>query len=326
MRIIIFSEGGSNIGLGHISRCISLYNEIKKREITVDFIINGDIEGINILKGIHFTNENWINKNYLQNTIKADNYIIVDSYNANIDLVKNIAKYSKKSVFIDDTGRLEYPQGIIVNPSLNVESLNYSQSIAKMVLSGPKYIIVKTPFVGIKREITHNSLKKILIIMGGTDIRNLIPLFIENVCKVLPNIKFNIVLGLKVNSKLYSDISDISNITIHTNISATQMVDLMVNSDTAITAAGQTIYELLATQTPFIPIQIIENQKNNITSLLKYIPNHIVLKYDDSALSEKILNALKVYEKASHRNKLIKNYKGLVDGYGSKRIVDKLLS
>jgi spore coat polysaccharide biosynthesis predicted glycosyltransferase SpsG len=58
-------------------------------------------------------------------------------------------------------------------------------------------------------------------------------------------------------------------------------MELMVKSDLAITAAGQTIYELLATQTPFIPIKVIENQENNVNGF-------IVPKNDISALSKKI--------------------------------------
>ena len=43
MRVKIFTEGGKDIGLGHISRCSSLYNEIANRGIRVDFIVYGDI-------------------------------------------------------------------------------------------------------------------------------------------------------------------------------------------------------------------------------------------------------------------------------------------
>lgn len=40
-RVIIFTEGGDNIGFGHITRCSALYEEIESRNIEVLFVIFG---------------------------------------------------------------------------------------------------------------------------------------------------------------------------------------------------------------------------------------------------------------------------------------------
>ena len=45
------------------------------------------------------------------------------------------------------------------------------------------------------------------------------------------------------------------------------MYSLMCLCDIAITGAGQTIYELMITGTPFLAIQLIENQKYNVLGL-----------------------------------------------------------
>lgn len=325
MKVIILTEGGNNIGLGHISRCMSLYAEVSNREISTDFIINGDVSSVDFLHGITFKNENWLQGEILHNYITADDYIIIDSYKAEKAVYNSIVELSNKVMFIDDIGRLDYPEGIIVNPSLDSSSIDYSNSPNSILLSGPDYVIVRPPFVGIKRDTAFNGLKRILITMGGTDIRKLTPLLINNVCKNLKNIKFEIVIGSKDTDELYDQYLGFKNVAIHYNIDATEMFDLMISCDLAITAAGQTIYELLATQTPFIPIQIIENQENNIKSLLKYNPNQIVLKHDDIGLVEGILNALDIYDASEYRQEQNKSYEGLIDGYGAKRIIDKLL-
>ncbi len=325
MKVKILTEGGNNIGLGHIARCMSLYEEVLKREISIDFIINGDVSSVDFLHGITFKKANWLQGEFLHNYITADDYIIIDSYKAEKAVYDFIVKLSNKAMFIDDIGRLDYPEGIIVNPSLDSSSIDYLISPNSILLSGPDYVIVRPPFVGIKRETAFNGLKRILITMGGTDIRKLTPLFINNVCKDLNDIEFDIVIGSKDTDELYDQYLGFKNVAIHYNIDATEMFNLMMNCDLAITAAGQTIYELLATQTPFIPVQIIENQENNIRSLLKYNPNQIVLKHDDMGLIEHIFNALDIYDASGYRQDQNKAYEGLIDGYGARRIIDKLL-
>jgi len=326
MKIKILTESGKNIGLGHISRCMSLYDEVSKRNIPTDFIINGDVRNVDFLKGITFKNENWIQKEFLHNHITADDYVIIDSYKAEKAIYDAIVKLSRRVMFIDDIGRLDYRDGIIVNPSLDSSRIDYSRSPNSILLSGPDYVIVRPPFVGIKRETAFNGIKRILITMGGTDIRKLTPLLINNICKKLEDIKFDIVIGSKETDDFQEQYLGFKNVTIHYNIDANEMFNLMINCDLAITAAGQTIYELLATQTPFIPIQIIENQKNNIRSLLKYNPNQIVLKHDDKDLVECIFNALDIYDVSDYRQEQNKAYEGIIDGYGAKRVVDKLLT
>jgi spore coat polysaccharide biosynthesis predicted glycosyltransferase SpsG len=133
------------------------------------------------------------------------------------------------------------------------------------------------------------------------------------------------VIGSKDSDEYSDQYFDFKNISFHFNVDANKMVDLMKNCDLAITTAGQTIYELLATQTPFIPIQIIKNQENNIRSLLKYNQNQIILKYDNDNLVEEISKLLDFYNESENRQEQINHYKCLVDGYGTKRIIDILL-
>ena len=325
MKVKIFTEAGKDVGLGHISRCTSLYEEISKREILVDFIIKGDVSNVDFIKGKRIINDNWLNKGYLLENVFSDDLVIVDSYKAKEEIYKLISKLSKKAMFIDDIGRLNYPEGIIVNPSLDTSNIDYSQCLNCILLSGPKFVILRSPFISVKRESTFNGIKRILVTMGGTDIRELIPFIINTVCKSRLDIEFDIVMGSKGLGDYHNQILESSNITVHTNINATQMMKLMVDSDLAITAGGQTIYELLATQTPFITIQIIENQENNIRSLIKYNSEQIILKYDNENLAGNILEAIEINNVEIYRHQQNFKYRGLVDGYGSMRIIDKLL-
>lgn len=325
MKVKIYTEGGKDIGLGHISRCSSLYNEVVDRGVSVDFIVYGDVRDIEFLNAINVINENWLDKEYLGNNILADDYVVVDSYKADKELYEIIAENSKRALYIDDTGRIEYPKGIIVNPSLDSSHIDYSQSLNSILLSGSEYVIVRPEFKDRIKQNIENEVKRVLITMGGTDIRGLTPLIVNNICKNRSDIEFDIVISSKDLVDYQNQIFKSKNITFHNNLDSNQMMQLMMNAYVAITAAGQTIYELLATQTPFIPIKVIENQENNMRALLRYNPEQIVLGHDDSDMFNRLNKALEIYNCFEYRKNFTLRYKDLVDGYGSKRIVDYLL-
>jgi len=50
MKVFILTEGGEEIGFGHLIRCISLYQAFEERGITPKFVVNGDESIEDLLK------------------------------------------------------------------------------------------------------------------------------------------------------------------------------------------------------------------------------------------------------------------------------------
>lgn len=324
MRIKIFTEGGKSIGLGHISRCISLYDEIVSRGIDVEFIVYGDVKDVKFLKDRNFVNENWLSIDYLRKSITNEDYVIVDSYKANKEIYDFIAQISKNSLYIDDIGRLDYPRGIILNPSLNPKHIIYPNSSKNILLVGAKYVIVRSAFIEVERGFIKKDIDRVLIVMGGTDVRNITPLLIDKICKENRHITFDIVLG-NSQFRLEKIDMDLKNVNFHINISEKVMSQIMINSDVAITAAGQTIYELMVTKTPFIAVQVIDNQANNILSISEYLSPEIVLEYDDYSFAQTLIKKFEDMKSFEFRKKLVEIMDNVIDGLGRKRAIDVLL-
>lgn len=325
MKVIIFTEGGKSIGYGHLSRCVALYDEIKNRGNEVELIIQGDLEDVVLLKGKDFRIENWISIDYLNRILTNEDYVIVDSYNAQNEHYKKISSKSKKALYIDDIGRLQYPKGIIVNPALDAGFIDYSYTTNERVLTGPQYVILRSSFSGIKRSNIRNTVSKVLVVMGGTDVRDITTLIIKNICEQNQDIIFDVVINSTQHERI-SSVNILKNINYHTNLSAEEMSQIMLSSDFAISAAGQTIYELIATQTPFIAIQVAENQQNNVDSLIEHIPSQIVLRHDEDFFINKLKENLQELIMYDYRKRITQEMKGIIDGYGRMRIADALLS
>lgn len=326
MKVKIFTEGGPNIGLGHIARCTSLYDEIRKQNYEVDFFVFGEIESIELLKNRKVISANWIDDNFLSENVRFDDYCIVDSYLATKDILEILSMKAKKVLFIDDMNRINYPRGIVVNPSLDIGSISYLENHECTYFWGPDYIILRSPFINVEREEVRTKVDKVMITMGGSDFRNLTPIIINEICNHYPQIKFDIVIGATFSN--INEIKKISNtnITFHYNVDENTMRDLMVKADYAITAAGQTIYELLATRTPFIPIQIADNQSNNINSLceLDLIINSI--DYSSDSLAKELNESFVQLLDYKIRNDLVLKFQNVIDGKGRERIIKKLVN
>ncbi|MCJ0929756.1 UDP-2,4-diacetamido-2,4,6-trideoxy-beta-L-altropyranose hydrolase [Virgibacillus halodenitrificans] len=326
MRVLIFTEGGRQRGLGHISRCSSLYDEIEERGMDVEFIINGDLDHYQIIKDKRYKVVNWLSEDYLTTYIKKSDYCIVDSYLANEALCQLISHSAKKALFIDDNGRINYPEGIVVNPSLSKEAVTYPKKATSCYLVGPEYIILRSSFKQVKREYINPSLKNVMITLGGSDIHNLTPLILEHLVQEHPTIVFHVIIGTGFgkNGEINKYLS--KNVILYHQASAEEMKAIMVKSDLAITAAGQTIYELLATQTPFIPIKVVENQNNNIAGLKEYKLIETVLEYDDLDFLGNLKKEVNNLSTVNMRSKLVSRYENVVDGLGNRRIIDKMIS
>jgi spore coat polysaccharide biosynthesis predicted glycosyltransferase SpsG len=275
--ITIFTEAGSKQGFGHLSRCCALYDESVALGYDTRLIVNTTEPLSQMPRNIIIAN--WLEISVLMKFLNKPDYVIVDSYLSDLSVYKIIADNCKTALYIDDYMRIDYPKGIVVNPSLYGDKMPYKQKNDVKNLGGKKYVIVRKEFQSIPFITRENKLNRILITMGGSDILNLTPIIIKS----LSAIEKHVVLGQGFkNTEEIKSATD-ENTVLHYSLTAEQMRDLMLNVDVAVTAAGQTIYELMSFGIPMIPIKVIDNQKWNIAGL-----QELGIKYLDA--TEKDLN------------------------------------
>lgn len=319
MKVIIFTEGGKLTGLGHISRCISLYDELYIRGIEVEFIINSDIDLSEILHERKYFVVNWRSINYLKSIVDSEHYYIIDSYLATESLYQFIADNSKQVLYLDDTMRINYPKGIIVHPSLNPSKNN------DLILFGNDYVILRETFKNSFYKRTMNEVKSVLLTVGGTVQYELVKTILKQVCARYDHITFHVVVGKSLDSFRENEWNNLPKIIFYGYLTSEEMKELMLKSDFAITAAGQTIYELIATATPFIPIQIARNQENNMLAMKSRELITSSIKWKESEFEQKIINDFSNMLNSNFRSRFVEKLTQIVDGMGPERIIDKFL-
>lgn len=271
MRVVVLTEGYSFTGYGHIYRCMAIAQTFKENNIKVSFIVNGDDSVSELLSSYHLYLYNWLEyTDRLMDNLNEDDLLFIDSYLAPIELYERVSEKVKLSVYLDDFNRLFYPCGVIVNGTVGAEFLPYKNNELHTYLLGKDYIILRDAFKNLVSERKISSvINTVLITFGGSDPLNLTKKVLKELVSCYPGWRKLVVLGpLFSDYECIESISD-DNTAIYKNINAEGMRELMMESDLAFSAAGQTINELALTGLPSVIFKVAENQTNNISGWKK---------------------------------------------------------
>jgi len=329
MKIVFRTNGGKNIGLGHIYRCLSLAKALegKKNISDITFISNNDSSEIIFKNSYNFILSNDFDETDIkQIKNQSPDVIIFDSYLADDEYLKQLKQITKLIIFDDnnDIYNSEIPDRII-NGNIHANKLNYSNKEAHFL--GPKYLVMREEYWNntnhIVNETTNKSKqeKTLMITTGGADFNKIMIKFIKS----LKGLKINkkIIIGPAYEEEYIQQIkkeiqNDDNYELIHKPNSLKKHIE---NSDYVLTAAGSTIYEILTLNKIPIIYTLADNQFLIAKELERYgiksLGNYDKIRYNN--LKEEI------EESIAKENFKIKELFNLFDGQGAKRITKEII-
>lgn len=327
MNICFLTEGGDKIGLGHISRCLSLADAFNEKNYRCKFIVSGNDS---LKKNIRFEAEfrNWIEeKDVLLKSLSVMDVVIIDSYNAPQKLYDEINKIVNLNIYFDDYIRIDYPQGIIINPTTLAKSLDYKVNDNLIYLLGPNYQPLQQPFWDIEPKIKNKQLKNVLITFGGDDSRNLTPQVLKLLNEEFSYLQKIIIIGESFTNTEQIKFQKSNNTELYFSPNANQICELMLNTDVAICGGGQTLYELARLKTPALILGIAKNQENNIKNWQDFPYYGFVGWWNDIDIIGRLRKKLNYFINtfSSIANDIYYD-KPIIDGQGSRRIVKEVIS
>jgi len=86
MKILILTEGSEEIGFGHITRCMSIYQAFQERGLDTELVVNGNGSIEKLMEGINHRIINWLQTDEFFSIIQDADIIVVDSYLAEPEL------------------------------------------------------------------------------------------------------------------------------------------------------------------------------------------------------------------------------------------------
>lgn len=336
----IRADANKEIATGHVMRCLSIADELKKRGIDTTFI-TADHQADEL---IHSRGHQTICLNSVWNDLEMEisamrellgrnsvDKLLVDTYYATDYYLEELSKVTKV-IYMDDLGELTYPVDKIINYNIYGPKIDYCSLTGctkDNLLVGPQYAPLREEFQLVK-PVYREQVKKVLVSTGGADKYNIAGKLLEQVLESsdLSGIEFCVVSG-KLNThynELLMLVDQSADIHIYSNV--VEMSELMCQCDIAISGCGSTMYELCRCGLPIITFSFADNQKpgaqafdeagvaincgdarDGIDALIKNIEGSLTDLIGNVTLRKSM------YEKATC----------LVDGQGVKRLVDGIL-
>jgi UDP-2,4-diacetamido-2,4,6-trideoxy-beta-L-altropyranose hydrolase len=326
MRIKFFTEGGKGIGFGHISRCLSLCQAFEEFSKECIFIVKG---GEEVKEVIHVPLKlmDWVeNLNSFEKELEDAQIVIVDSYLAKQEHYQIACAKAEKCLFVDDFNRLEYPCGYVLNGSVYAGELNYPIKNSVYYLLGTQYTPLRRAFWHVEKKDIGMQIERILITFGGDDAQNMTFRVVKHLEDVFPHIDKLVVIGsgFKNRSQILSLKSN--KVRIYQNLSEEDMKTLMVLCDMAVSAGGQTTYELARVGLPSVLVAVAQNQLLNCLSWEKVGFALYAGWWEDDMLLDKIAKYIRSLEDANIRLKMSEVGRLLVDGQGARRVAYKMVN
>ena len=138
----------------------------------------------------------------------------------------------------------------------------------KKYFLGPRYAPLRKQFQGVGQRIVRERVEDVLISTGGTDQYHVALRCAEHLRENPPvtNIMFHFALGAMNQDveKMERIAKELPYIKLHCQV--IDMCSLMLRCDTAISAAGSTLYELCACGSPTVTYVLADNQIKNAAS------------------------------------------------------------
>ncbi len=239
---LIFADGRLGVGLGHISRCRALKTELESLGYQAKLLDTQDLQ-------TNLSDSLW-------------DFIAIDSYVLPLESYEQAVECAEVCLFFDDTLRLPYPQGILLNSASGVDCAQYRAKYPKHTLFlGSDYRLLQAPFaralqssvIPLKQEV-----QKVLITLGGSDILGLNQPLVVALREAFPSLELHCITK---DSHLIGQ-----NVKGHYGLNAQEMADLIGQMDICICACGQSLGEILACGIPAIALEVAENQNANLIS------------------------------------------------------------
>lgn len=284
MNIIFRADASTDIGTGHIMRCLTLANLLKEKGAKVafvcsdapgnliDYIVNDGFEVFPLKAGLvkRLDGEETFQ---IVRKYKAD-LLIVDHYQLDMSWELIIRKADTKIMVIDDLANREHDCDLLLDQNYFREyEKRYDGLVAPSCrkLLGPKYLLLRREFYQAEQDARDKTeAKEILIFYGGSDPTNETVKVLEALQHMnTSNLNIHVVVGQSNPEKeRIEGICKEKNY--HFYIQIDYLASVMAKADLSLGAGGVTMWERCFLGLPSIVTIVAENQRESTEAAADY--------------------------------------------------------
>ncbi|QJD77475.1 UDP-2,4-diacetamido-2,4,6-trideoxy-beta-L-altropyranose hydrolase [Spirosoma rhododendri] len=264
-RIIFRADADSQIGLGHVMRCLALadmlgssvdrYMAITEPEPVVQTRL--EQAGLQVIA----LKKNSIATDFLT-LLEPSDQVVLDGYSFDSAFQRAVKKRVKRLFFIDDLLDGRQIADVIINHAGGVSPTDYDAGPNTTFCLGPHYALLRSPFLKPGGFGPPPSDGPYFVSLGGADPSNVSLSVVQAIQQLDPKQVVRLVLGPLYAQRDSIDAlrTNLPNLTILENLSAEEMVAELERCSLAITACSTIAYEVCAVNRPLIGILTADNQ------------------------------------------------------------------
>lgn len=315
-KLLILTEAGKDIGYGHYVRCSAIQTYVESQRINTYMLlyVKGDVSFE--VNGVVC---NWVTDKEIVKKYRDYDCVLIDSYLAYEGHYQLFKSLFKKVVVLDDYNRISYSADLLINPNAYYKKIDYSNQKGKTV-GGKGFVIMREAFLQDEKPSNVSDVTNhLLITLGGTDFRNLLPTIINL------SLKTNIFRITVVSPEPINVDIDLQRVQIVGRQSAEEMYRLYKEADLVISGCGQTLNELATMGKPTIGVCLDIDQKPNQAYFHEKGFLLELINWNDKGLEENLLNQINQFQNLLVRKLVAQSAPQLVGKNGIKNIFNALI-
>ncbi len=323
--VIMWAEGGGKIGMGHISRCTVIGDQLRKNALNVVFWINDDPAVKKRIKELGFS----FKVISLDDPVSAKqqalnrSVFVIDTKRLVSQVLDILRASGCGTVLLDNVTEARMHADVVIYPSAIYENTLEWRGFRGQQYFGGSYVPIADSFIKakeVRKKLSAVHSRSVLVTMGGSDPNKLTDKVVAALLESETPLNINVVIGPSFSPDERLDaIEQQGHGTIKFIRNCPDLSTIMAESYIAITAFGTTLYELAYMGVPGIIISNYREDDRDMQAFRK-LGTALPLGYHEDVTAESIRTAVGDIIADENMREMM-SHCSVIDGRGSDRIV-----
>ena len=334
--IIFRADAYTEIGTGHVMRCLALANACREANMVTRFVgrIEDEILRARINRfGHEFMALDTSMESRWLDCVKRDaDWIVLDGYGFHSKDHREIRDTGARLLIIDDMANLDmYEADVILNQNFHADAADYHLACEAKMLMGPQFALLRQEFIGCRPAVRSPEVRRLLVTLGGSDPQG-VGLVVIKALANIQDMQLEVLLIAGSSNPHLEQMEDAAEFVrthsghaIDVQHYTNDMPGVMAWADIAVIAAGSTSLEVAYMGLPSLVLTLADNQVP-IAASMQALGVAESLGWYDLLSADTLVAALERLVKDVPRRSAMTTYgQALVDGLGAKRVAETIL-
>ncbi len=338
MRVLLRLEAGQGIGLGHLRRSLSLAQAMRLHGVEGHFLLHPDPEALALVERAGYCGEllNGLDPfgeaDARQTAAAAERLgadrLLIDFDRIPVAYVEALREAGLEVIIRDDLALRALPAQIVINGNADAERLDYRRwGKATRFFLGPRYAVLPREYWQPARRTARAEIHRVLVVLGGSDAGGWMPRLMERLDRIPGRFGVTAVVGpFSDNARQVRATAGRLRRAVEVIDSPESLAPCIADADLAVSAAGQTLYELACFGCPVVSFQAAANQRGQLEALTEAGCVRSAGAGEDPDLLDRIEESLlRLMRNLQERVSMTQAGQRLIDGRGADRVARGLL-